>query len=81
MAHILVVFGTTDGQTARIAARVADVLRTQGHTVDLVDTRSSTSAVSLAGIGAVIAAASLRMGKFQKELVRFVREHAGEWNG
>ena len=75
MAHIAIVFGTTDGQTARIARHVVDVLRNEQHLVDLLDTRAPLSSSPLEGIDAVVIAASIRMGKFQRPLVAFVREH------
>jgi menaquinone-dependent protoporphyrinogen IX oxidase len=42
MARILFVFATTDGHTARVAQEVADDLRHLGHTLNLVDVRSSS---------------------------------------
>jgi menaquinone-dependent protoporphyrinogen oxidase len=74
MAKISVVYATTNGQTAKIARRIVAVLRTQGHLVDLLDTRTSPSA-ALAGVDAVVFAGSVRMGKFQRRLVDFVRTH------
>jgi len=75
MARIVVVFGTTDGQTARIAQRVADVLRSEQHSVELLDTRAPLPAAPFAGVDAAVVAGSVRMGKFQRALVGFVREH------
>jgi menaquinone-dependent protoporphyrinogen oxidase len=75
MARIVVVFGTTDGQTARIARHVADVLRSEQHSVDLYDTRAPVPADPFRGADAAVVAGSLRMGKFQRALVGFVRNH------
>src|SRR3954464_9946245 len=81
MARILVVFGTTDGHTARIARRLADVLREEGHAVDLIDSRAPPPLAPFRGVDAAIVAGSLRMGRFQRKLVRFVREHRDELAG
>lgn len=78
MARIAVVFGTTDGQTAKIARHVVDVLRSEHHLVDLLDTRTPFSQGPLENVDAVVIAASIRMGKFQRPLVAFVREHRDE---
>jgi len=75
MARVLVVFGTTDGHTARIARHVANELRGLGHMVGVIDLRVDPLA-SLTGIDAVIVAGSVRMGRFQRKLVHFVRDHA-----
>ena len=75
MARIVVVFGTTDGQTAKIARHVAEVLRSEQHTVDLFDTRAQISSRPFAGVDGAVLAGSVRMGKFQSHFVAFAREH------
>ena len=74
MARIALVFGTTDGQTARVARHVANVLRSLGHAVETIDLRQD-AVPSLRGLDAVIVAGSVRMGRFQRKLVQFVRDH------
>src|SRR5215813_2267069 len=75
MARVVVVFGTTDGQTARIARQVTDVLRSEQHSVDLYDTRAAVPSCPIEGVDAAVVAGSVRMGKFQRALVAFTREH------
>ncbi|HUJ26626.1 MAG TPA: flavodoxin domain-containing protein [Myxococcales bacterium] len=75
MARIAVIFGTTDGQTAKIARHVVEVLRSEQHVVDLIDTRAPPPSAPLEGVHAAVIAGSVRMGKFQRPLVEFVREH------
>ena len=75
MAHMLVVFGTTDGQTAKIARFVREALVAEGHVVDLIDSRDPAPGTPLQGVEAAIIAGSVRMGKFQKPLIAFVRQH------
>lgn len=78
MARIAVIFGTTDGQTERIARHVVKTLLEGHHTVDLIDTRVSPPFPSLKGHDAAIVAGSVRMGKFQRKLVGFVRSRRDE---
>jgi len=78
MARIAVIFGTTDGQTAKIARHVVEVLRSEQHVVDLLDTRAPLPSAPLEGIDAAVIAGSVRMGKFQRPLVAFVHEHRDE---
>jgi menaquinone-dependent protoporphyrinogen oxidase len=75
MARIAVVFGTTNGQTAKISRRIVEVLRIEGHAVELFDTRAEIPAASLVGVQAVVLAGSVRMGKFPRPLIAFVRDH------
>jgi menaquinone-dependent protoporphyrinogen oxidase len=78
MARIAVVFGTTDGQTAKIARYLTEVLRSEGHAVSVWDTRATVPAAALVGEDAAVIAGSVRMGKFQRALVAFARERRGE---
>ena len=72
MPRILLVFGTTDGHTARVAQAVASELGRLGHTLDVVDLREKSS-VSFEAVDAAILAGSLRMGRYQRKLVEFAR--------
>ena len=78
MAHIAVVFGTTDGQTAKIARHIVEVLRSDQNVVDLIDTRAPLPSSPFERVDAAVIAGSVRMGKFQRPLVKFVRDHREE---
>ena len=75
MTRILVVYGTTDGQTARIAETVADAMRAQGAQVNLADAAVSNPAPD--GYTAVVVAASVHAGGYQRPVQRWVRAHTG----
>ena len=45
MTKILIAYGTTEGQTARIADHIADVIRSQGHEADVLDLKRSQDAL------------------------------------
>jgi len=74
MTRILVLYGTTDGQTARIAETVADAMRTQGAEVDLADAATRNPAPD--EYGAVVVAASVHAGGYQRPVQRWVQGHA-----
>jgi menaquinone-dependent protoporphyrinogen oxidase len=67
MARVLVIYGTTYGQTEKIARAVGDVLRAQGHDTDVV---------TPASYDGVIVAASVQAGGYQKPVRRWVRTYA-----
>jgi menaquinone-dependent protoporphyrinogen oxidase len=73
---VAVLFATREGQTAKIAARVADDLRAQGCAVALHDVREA--GISIDGASAVVLAASVHLGSHEKEMVAFVRAHRAE---
>ena len=74
MARILVLYGTTEGQTAKIAAAIAGTLRGLGCYTDIVEAGPLDPDPRL--YDGVIVAASVHVGSFQKPVLRWVRAHA-----
>jgi menaquinone-dependent protoporphyrinogen oxidase len=76
MADVLVLYASTHGHTAKVAARIADGLRAEG--VDEVDVRDGAADAGTLEPGpydALIAGGSLHAGHHQKELVDWVKSH------
>jgi menaquinone-dependent protoporphyrinogen oxidase len=74
MTKILIGYGTTEGQTARIAEHIADAIRSHGHEAQAVDLKQSPD-VPLNGYDAVVVGGSIHMGKHEEHVVDFVRKH------
>jgi menaquinone-dependent protoporphyrinogen oxidase len=74
MARILLVYASTHGHTAKIAARISQVLRDAGHHVVLDGDVGSTDP-SINGYDAVVAGASIHNAHFQPELVAWALRH------
>jgi menaquinone-dependent protoporphyrinogen oxidase len=75
MKSVLVVYGTTEGQTRRIAEFIADALKQRGVKVELVDSATEGAAQVQPVHSAVIACGSLHQHRFQPSLLRFVRDN------
>lgn len=82
MLRVLIVFGTTDGHTARVATALAEECRRLGADVELVD------AAAIRGPGPypdpfdrVIVAASIHIGGFQRPVRRWVHSHVESLQG
>ena len=78
MSRILVLYGTTEGQTAKVARFLGDTLRAGGLSTDVVDAR--TARPSPVSYDAVIVAASVHARGYQRAVRRWVRAHARELN-
>ncbi|HEV2290593.1 MAG TPA: flavodoxin domain-containing protein [Gemmatimonadales bacterium] len=74
MQRFLVVYGTTDGHTAKVAAAVADRLRGSGAEVDVFNTGSTDP--SPGPYDGVILAASIHAHRYQRSVERWVRRWA-----
>src|SRR5690554_5572978 len=73
MSRILIIYGTTHGQTAKIARFLGDEIRARGAEPDVV--LAGEGAPGPAGYAGVIVAASLHAGGFQRSVARWVRQH------
>jgi menaquinone-dependent protoporphyrinogen oxidase len=69
----LVVYASTHGHTAKIAARLAGAMRSEGRAVDLRDVAQAADAAP-GGYGLVVVAGSLHKEHHQKELAEWVTE-------
>jgi menaquinone-dependent protoporphyrinogen oxidase len=76
MTHILIVYGTTDGHTRKIAQVLAENLRAQLCSVDILDAAGKLRRLSPAGYDGVIVAASVHIGDFQRAVGQWVRTFA-----
>lgn len=75
MTRVLIAYGTSEGQTARIAEHIAGVIREHGHEAYPVDVRRTTP--DPRAYDAVIVGASVHAGKHQTQVGEFVRETRG----
>ena len=73
--NVLIVYGTTEGQTRKIAERTAAHVRERGHQVELRDSASHTSDTDLDSFPAFIIAASVHQERHQDTIINFVIAH------
>ena len=74
MKPTLIAYSTTDGQTLRIAERLQAVLQARQLPVQVVPMRTAKT-MDLSGFGVLVLGASIRYGKHQQEVYRFVAAH------
>jgi menaquinone-dependent protoporphyrinogen oxidase len=80
MARFLIVYGTTDGHTAKIAANLAADLSDHGAMVTVLDASAIRRELPLEPFDGVIVAASIHIGNYQRAVRRWVRAHVEELN-
>jgi menaquinone-dependent protoporphyrinogen oxidase len=78
MARVLVVFATTEGHSAKVAQAIRDRLVVKGHDADVVD--AAVSAPDPEDYDAVVVAASLHIGRYQREIGQWVKDHSAALN-
>jgi menaquinone-dependent protoporphyrinogen oxidase len=80
MFRFLVIFGSTYGQTERVAQRIVSILRAAGHSVDAYKGDQLPGALPLDRYDAFVVAASVLMGRHQAYIREFVRRHEDRLN-
>ena len=75
MPRILVLYASTHGHTAKIAARIAAALEDDGATVDLHELHGNKSQPALPDYDAVILGGSVHAGHHQRALVKWAERH------
>lgn len=76
----LIVYGTSYGQTAKVAARIGQVLKGRGFAVTLTDGDVLPPHLRVRDFDAVVVGASMIMRGYQKCIRAFVRGHSTELN-
>jgi len=80
MPRVLILYGTTDGHTAKIASAMADALRAEGSAVETRDAGHLAGDVRPEEYDEVIVAASIHAQGYQRAVTRWVRRHAAALN-
>lgn len=71
--HVVVIYGTVEGQTRKIARNIAGTVQSEGHDVTVFDA-ADVEDVDLDIADAVIVAAPVHIGKYPTGLVHWVRK-------
>lgn len=80
MAKLLVLYGTTEGQTRKIASFAGDTLTRAKHEVRLIDAADVPDTLVPDSFDGMIVAASLHIHKYQAAVRHWVRDHAEQLN-
>ena len=73
--NILIAFGTTEGQTGKIAEFVAGSLHDKGHKAQSYDCAGRLSGIDVDNFDAVIVASSVHQRLHQRNIIAFVEAH------
>lgn len=73
--NILIIYGTTEGQTRKIAAFMAERLRARDVEAALIDSTDLPEDLEVGSFDAIVAAGSVHNGRHQASLFHFVRDH------
>jgi menaquinone-dependent protoporphyrinogen oxidase len=72
---VAVFFATREGQTSKIANRIAEDLRAKGVAVDVVNVKEQATAPAWPTYATAFVAASVHTGRHERETIEFVRRY------
>lgn len=77
MKNILIIYGTREGQTEKIATQISAHLQKAGENVQLINAKdkSATKDLDLGAFDLLVFGASMHAGGLESELVNFVNSH------
>ena len=78
MATVLVVYASRDGQTRKVAERIANVLRVRRHVVEVLDAARAPSDLDLSRFQAVLVGSPVHAQGYLRPVVRFIQAHRTE---
>ena len=81
MSRILIVYGTTDGHTRKIAGALEETFGQERCRVDVIDASQAGPDVRPGEYDGVVVAASVHIGTYQRAVKRWVQSHSEELNG
>jgi menaquinone-dependent protoporphyrinogen oxidase len=73
--NVLIVYGSLEGQTQKIAERIAEVIRHQGHQVNTLSAKQLPADFSTSKYDAAIIGGPVHMERYPKYLQHFVTTH------
>jgi menaquinone-dependent protoporphyrinogen oxidase len=73
MAHILILYSTTDGQTLKICRHLQQLLEADAHRITL-ESVDDNPGLDIAGYDKVVVGARIRYGKHTPQVFQFARE-------
>jgi menaquinone-dependent protoporphyrinogen oxidase len=73
LARVLVIYASAEGQTARVAERIAARLRRDGHAVDVRPIEAGADGPDPAAYDGILVGASVHFGRHPETIARFVQ--------
>jgi menaquinone-dependent protoporphyrinogen oxidase len=75
MSRVLILYGTTEGQTAFISEYIAEVVRDHGHETETLDVKELPGSFTFDRYEAVIVGASIHMGEHEEYVRDFAKRN------
>jgi len=75
MSKLLIVYGTKEGQTAKISSRIGEIFRERGYSADTYDAGKIPSSFKFEGYAGVVIGSSVHMGQYSKSVIQFAQTY------
>lgn len=80
MPKILILYGSSEGQVAKVAEHISEVMYEKGFATDIINAHSLPMDFSLVHYTAAMIGSSIHAGRFQQYIQEFVQQHRARLN-
>lgn len=81
MKNVLVLYWSHDGHTARVARRICETIRQEGHAAEMMNViEADREGVDLDAYDVIVMGAAIRYGYFNKAFINFANKNAAKLN-
>lgn len=74
MGKVLIIHGSVDGQTAKIASRIAEVIKKQKFEVEVIDVEHLPHGFIVKGCDGILIGSPLRNRRYSAQIQQFIQE-------
>jgi menaquinone-dependent protoporphyrinogen oxidase len=75
MSKYLIIYGTREGQTAKIAEAIGDVVRQHGKQIDIYDAKKVPTTFQFEGYNGTLIGSSIHAGQWSSPAIHFARRY------
>jgi menaquinone-dependent protoporphyrinogen oxidase len=75
MSKYLIVYGTSEGQTAKIAEAIGEIVRQRGKNIDIYDARKVPTTFQFEGYTGALVGSSIHASQWSSPAIQFARRH------
>lgn len=81
MSKFLIVYGTKEGQTAKISSRIGEIFRERGYSADTYDACKIPPSFKFEGYAGALVGSSVHMGQYSKSVIQFASTYKTQLKG
>ncbi|WGI17003.1 flavodoxin domain-containing protein [Methanonatronarchaeum sp. AMET-Sl] len=80
MSRVLLLYGSSEGQTQKIMNEISKQLKQIGHQTDLFNLKTKENKSDIANYDGAVIGSSIHIGRYQKYVIKYIKDRVDELN-